>query len=92
MTLRNFMYKTTIKIDGMMCGMCETHVNEALRKIRGAEKVSSSHKKGVSVIISGEDIPEREIRRIMEPTGYRVLDIIKEPYEKKPIFGKLLGK
>ena len=34
------MYKTTIKIDGMMCGMCETHVNEALRKIRGAEKVS----------------------------------------------------
>ena len=52
----------------------------------------SAHHTKKAVIISGEDIPEREIRRIMEPTGYRVLDIIKEPYEKKPIFGKLLGK
>lgn len=26
------MYKTVVKVDGMMCGMCESHVNEAVRK------------------------------------------------------------
>ena len=24
----NAMIKTTLKIDGMMCGMCESHMNE----------------------------------------------------------------
>ena len=28
------MYKTVVKVDGMMCGMCESHVNEAVRKAR----------------------------------------------------------
>ena len=26
------MIKTTVKVDGMMCGMCESHVNDAIRK------------------------------------------------------------
>ena len=26
------MFKTVLKIDGMMCGMCEAHVNDAIRK------------------------------------------------------------
>ena len=26
------MYKTTLKIDGMMCGMCESHINDTIRK------------------------------------------------------------
>lgn len=26
------MIKTTVGIDGMMCGMCESHVNDAIRK------------------------------------------------------------
>ena len=25
------MTKTVLKIDGMMCGMCEAHVNDAIR-------------------------------------------------------------
>ena len=25
------MTKTTLKIDGMMCGMCESHMNDAIR-------------------------------------------------------------
>ncbi|MBQ9421733.1 MAG: cation transporter [Lachnospiraceae bacterium] len=85
------MVKTVVKIDGMMCGMCETHVNEALRKITGVRKVSSSHKKGQSELISESGIPESEIRRVMEPTGYAVLGINEEPYEKKGLFGGLFG-
>ena len=26
------MQKITVKIDGMICGMCEAHVNDAVRK------------------------------------------------------------
>ena len=26
------MWKYTIQVDGMMCGMCESHVNDAVRK------------------------------------------------------------
>ena len=25
------MIKTTLKIDGMMCGMCESHINDTIR-------------------------------------------------------------
>ena len=25
------MYRTVVDIDGMMCGMCESHVNDAVR-------------------------------------------------------------
>lgn len=26
------MLKTVLKIDGMMCGMCESHMNDLIRK------------------------------------------------------------
>ena len=28
------MYKTTLAVDGMMCGMCEQHVREAVQAVR----------------------------------------------------------
>ena len=37
------MIKTTVKVDGMMCGMCESHVNDAVRKAFQVKKVTSSH-------------------------------------------------
>ena len=40
------MTKTTLKIDGMMCGMCESHMNDAIRKAFNVKKVTSSHSKG----------------------------------------------
>lgn len=45
------MIKTTVKVDGMMCGMCESHVNDAVRKVFQVDKVTSSHSKGETVII-----------------------------------------
>ena len=38
------MIKTTLKIDGMMCGMCESHINDVIRRVvPDAQKVKSSH-------------------------------------------------
>ena len=46
------MIKTTLKIDGMMCGMCEAHMNELIRNNFKVKKVSSSAKDGETVVIS----------------------------------------
>ena len=46
------MIKTTIGIAGMMCGMCESHINDVIRREFKVKKVSSSHTKGIAEIIS----------------------------------------
>ena len=45
------MIQTTVKVEGMMCGMCEAHVNDAVRKAIKEKKVTSSHTKGETVIV-----------------------------------------
>ena len=82
------MVKTTLKIDGMMCGMCESHVNDAIRNAFPVKKVTSSHSKGETVIISVEVLSEDKIREGMQPTGYELKDITSEPYEKKSLFSR----
>ena len=81
------MLKYTIGIDGMMCGMCESHVNDAVRKAMTVKKVSSSHSKNQTVIITEEDFDENRIHEILDPTGYTVTSFSKEPYKKKGLFG-----
>lgn len=46
------MKKITLKIDGMMCGMCESHVNDCIRRSFNVKKVKSSHIKNETVIIT----------------------------------------
>ncbi|MBQ2670719.1 MAG: hypothetical protein IJG06_08220 [Clostridia bacterium] len=81
------MIKTTAKIDGMMCGMCEAHMNDAVRKDFDVKKVTSSHKKGETVIISENPIDEAKLTAAVEATGYKLLSVSSEPYEKKGLFG-----
>ena len=82
------MVKTTLKIDGMMCGMCESHVNDAIRNAFPVKKVTSSHSKGETVIISVEALSEDKIKEVMQPTGYELKDITSEPYEKMGLFSR----
>lgn len=46
------MIETIVRVDGMMCGMCESHINDAVRNHFQVKKVSSSHTKGRTVIQS----------------------------------------
>ena len=84
------MFKTTLKIDGMMCGMCEAHVNDAVRKAFNVKKVTSSHSAGTTEVISETQPDKDKLVAAIEETGYRVLDYTSEPYEKKgfSLFGK----
>lgn len=82
------MYKTTVKTDGMMCGMCESHVNDAIRNNIPVKKVSSSYKKGETVIISENELTAEMIAAALNGSGYTVISVTCEPYEKKGFFSK----
>lgn len=83
------MTKITLKIDGMMCGMCESHVNDVVRKTANVKKVTSSHAKNETVILTEDEFDEETIREAIAAQGYRVLSVTKEPYEKKGFFSFL---
>lgn len=80
------MVKTTIKIDGMACGMCEAHVNDAIRVKFDVKKVKASHKDKEAVVISKEALNEDEVKKVIEETGYTFVSVSSEPYEKKGLF------
>ena len=80
------MIKTTVKVDGMLCGMCESHVNEAIRNAFSVKKVTSSHAKNLTEIVSEEELDADKIRAVISETGYEVGDITSQPYKKKGLF------
>lgn len=83
------MTQITIKIDGMMCGMCESHVNDAIRRAFPVKKVTSSHAKGQTVILTEQPIDADALRSVIDGTGYTVLSVEQALYEKKGIFSFL---
>ena len=80
------MIKTTVKVDGMMCGMCESHVNDAVRNAIEVKKVSSSHKKGTTEILTEQPVDEEKVKEAIEATGYKVLGITTGEAEEKKGF------
>jgi len=82
------MIRTTVKVDGMMCGMCEAHVNDAVRRAFSVKKVASSHRKGETVILSEEAPDPQKLRQVIDATGYRALDITSVPYIKTSLFSR----
>ena len=82
------MIKTTLKIDGMMCGMCEAHVAEAIRRaVPAAKKVSASRSKGEATFLTEDAIDEEALKASIDATGYTCLGISFAPCEKKGWFG-----
>ena len=82
------MWKYTIEVTGMMCGMCESHVNDAVRKSFPVKKVTSSRGKNETTVIAETELDEEALRSAISATGYDVGAIRKEPWEKKGLFGR----
>ncbi len=70
----------------MMCGMCEAHVNDAIRNNLKVKKVTSSHKDAECVILSDAHIDEAKLRALIENEGYTTGDITTAEEEKKGLF------
>lgn len=81
------MFKITANVEGMACGMCEAHINDAVRQAFKVKKVTSSHTKKQTIIIAENDISERELKDVIGKAGYDAVSVSSEPYEKKSLFG-----
>lgn len=86
------MQQITLKIDGMICGMCESHINESIRNNFSVKKVTSSHTKGETVILTENDLNEAKLKETIDKTGYKLLSVSKAPYKKKKSFFSFLKK
>ena len=80
------MRKYTLEVQGMQCGMCESHVNDAVRRAFRVKKVESSHSRNQTVILTEEPLDEAALRQAIDSTGYTVGAFRSEPYEKRGFF------
>ncbi|MBR2738201.1 MAG: cation transporter [Lachnospiraceae bacterium] len=81
------MVQTTVRIEGMACGMCEAHIADTIRRaFPGAKKVKASHRKGTAVFVTEAAADEAALRQAFDATGYRVLEVSSEPCVKKGLF------
>ena len=81
------MLKYTVKIDGMMCGMCEAHICDAIRaNLPDAKKVSASKSKGEATFVSEQPQDMEALKAAIDKTGYKFLSYTQEEYKKKGLF------
>lgn len=81
------MFETTVQVKGMMCTMCEAHINDVVRSKFSVKKVTSSHSKGKTVILSQQPLDHEALAAAITATGYEVGDITARPQEKKGLLG-----
>ena len=83
------MILTTLKIEGMMCGMCEAHICDTIRKaVPSARKVTASRKRKEATFLTEEAADPERLQEAVNATGYTCLSVRSEPYERKGWFGK----
>ena len=85
------MIRLTVKVEGMMCGMCEAHVNDAVRRSLPVKKVTSNHKKQETVILAEQDVEDGRIEAAIKDSGYTFVGVTREeepPHGLKALFKK----
>ena len=81
------MVKTVLKIDGMMCGMCEAHICDTIRNaFHGAKKVSASRKSGEATFLYDGAPDEETLKKAIADTGYTFVSVSSEEYKKRGLF------
>ena len=80
------MFETIVTVGGMMCGMCESHMNNLIRNLFQVKKVTSSAKDGETVIISEQELDMPKLETEIAGIGYKLLSHTSEPYVKKGLF------
>ena len=82
------MLKIKLEVEGMRCGMCETHVNDVVRRVDGVKKVKSSHAKGRTEVVAEDGTNIGLIKEAIAKQGYGVGKVETEPYEKRGLFSR----
>jgi len=81
------MIETTVGVEGMMCGMCEAHVNDAIRNAFEVKKVKSSHANKQTIIYSETELDVEKLKGTIAAMGYDVTSVESKPYKRKKFLG-----
>lgn len=83
------MNKITVKIDGMMCGMCEAHICDTIRRaFPDAKKVSASRQSCEATFLFDGALDEEALKKAITDTGYTFVSLSSEEYKKRGLFGR----
>ena len=73
------MVKITLKIEGMMCGMCEAHICDTIRRtVPSARKVSASRRRKEASFVTDCPFDAELLKKAINETGYTCLDVVSE--------------
>lgn len=61
-----------LKVNGMMCKMCQKHVKEALEAMAGVTAVDVNLEAGTAKVEADRDIPQAEFKKVIEEAGYEL--------------------
>ena len=61
----------TLKVEGMMCSMCEKHVKNGLEAIDGVKSAVADHEKGTAVVELTKPVDEAAYKKAIEDAGYK---------------------
>lgn len=86
------MVKITLGVEGMACGMCESHINDEIRKNLKVKKVSSSHGKGETDYHAPEEIAEADSKMLSAATGYEMTSYKSNRMRKRVCFPESSSK
>lgn len=81
------MNRYVFTVRGMSCGMCEAHINDAVRRFPGVKSAASSRKKCETAVVA-EELDADAVMRAINALGYTAESVRTEPYEKKTLFGR----
>lgn len=82
------MNKVTVKIEGMMCGMCEAHICDTIRRaFPDAKKVKASRTRKEASFLTEEPADAAKLEKAIADTGYTFLSAEYEAYKKRGLFG-----
>ena len=82
------MIRITVQVDGMACGMCEAHVNDAVCRAFPVKKVTSDHKKKETVILSEQDIDDSRLEAVIRESGYTFLGATRAEETPRGLFSR----
>lgn len=87
------MYETKANIDGMMCSMCTSHVNDCIRNSFKVKSVNATLKNnGETTILSEEPVDEEKLKEALSKLGYRLTGFSSHVAEEKKGFFSFLKK
>ncbi len=68
--------KKQLNIEGMSCGHCVKHVEEALKEVPGVAKVAVDLKEKKAVVELSGDVAEATLKNAVEDAGYDVVSVV----------------